>query len=364
MLRNSADTTGEAAGKTAEELRRFAGLSASLLRAAASRIGMTATDLQVVDILDGAGPATPGELAELTGLTTGAIAGMLNRLEESGLLRRERDPVDGRRVIVRLDSASERMRAIESVFQSLALAWDEALSAFDEEQARLIADFLRRCNAQSRAAIEHLRGPMPEGDEVSSAPIGEVLSGRLVVSGAPKLKISVDENMADLYQARFEGARPEVKAHAGDVSIRYARTLSSLFGAQRSAVVTLGATIPWEITVHGGSAMITAELANLNLTGFEAEGGGSVVSLELPVPSAAVLVRISGGGSVIKIRRPTGVAVRARLKGSGSQLSFDEQPSSASGNGAWLQSTDYSGLGSYYSIEIASSGSSITISTL
>ncbi|HLI06811.1 MAG TPA: MarR family transcriptional regulator [Ktedonobacteraceae bacterium] len=53
--------------------------------------------MQVIDILDSTGTVTAGQLADLTGLTTGAITGMLNRLEEAGLVRRERDPNDGRR---------------------------------------------------------------------------------------------------------------------------------------------------------------------------------------------------------------------------------------------------------------------------
>ena len=76
----------------ARELRQFTGLGASFFRAAATRTGMTVTDMQVIDILDSAGPTTAGQLADLTGLTTGAITGMLNRLEEAGLVRRERDP--------------------------------------------------------------------------------------------------------------------------------------------------------------------------------------------------------------------------------------------------------------------------------
>ena len=36
------------------------------------------------------GPLTAGQLAELTGLTTGAITGVIDRLEKAGFVRRER----------------------------------------------------------------------------------------------------------------------------------------------------------------------------------------------------------------------------------------------------------------------------------
>src|SRR3954449_9306657 len=87
-------------GELVGEIRRLNGLGTSLYRAVAGRAGMNATDLQVVDLLGTVGPMTAGQLAELTGLTTGATAQMLGRLEKDGIVRRERDPDDGRRVLV------------------------------------------------------------------------------------------------------------------------------------------------------------------------------------------------------------------------------------------------------------------------
>jgi len=51
------------------ELQQFTGLGASFFRVAA-RLGMTVTDMQVIDLLESIGPATAGQLADLTGLTT------------------------------------------------------------------------------------------------------------------------------------------------------------------------------------------------------------------------------------------------------------------------------------------------------
>src|SRR5262245_46764521 len=97
-------------GKLVNELRQCYGLSASFFRAAAARIEMTDVDMQVIDLLESTGDATAGQLANLMGLTTGTFTAILNRLEKAGLVRRERDPNDGRRVIVRLDTASETGR--------------------------------------------------------------------------------------------------------------------------------------------------------------------------------------------------------------------------------------------------------------
>src|SRR5947209_6453422 len=106
------ETRADLLGELARELRQFTGLSASWLRAAAARRGMTVTDLQVMDVLESTGPSTAGQLAELTGLTTGAITGMLNRLEEAGLVRRERDKSDCRRGLVRLERGEDERHRI------------------------------------------------------------------------------------------------------------------------------------------------------------------------------------------------------------------------------------------------------------
>ncbi|MGH3628287.1 MAG: MarR family winged helix-turn-helix transcriptional regulator, partial [Sciscionella sp.] len=112
MSSGSQEQRAKLLGEFVREMRQLNGLSASFVRALAARIGVTVTDMQVIESLTSSGPMTAGQLAELTGLTTGAITGMLNRLEEAGLVRRERDPKDARRVIVRLPPDTDHIRGI------------------------------------------------------------------------------------------------------------------------------------------------------------------------------------------------------------------------------------------------------------
>src|SRR6185436_997645 len=84
--------------------------SVMFLQAVAGRLGLSATELKCLDLALRAGPGEPltaGRLAVLTGLTTGAVTGVVDRLEEGGFVRRERDPGDRRRVIVRLVSRGQ-----------------------------------------------------------------------------------------------------------------------------------------------------------------------------------------------------------------------------------------------------------------
>ena len=349
-------------GELARELRQLNGLSASFVRAAAARIGVTVTDMQVIESLTSTGPMTAGQLAELTGLTTGAITGMLNRLEEAGLVRRERDPEDARRVIVRLPPDSDQIRGISPTFDSIGKAWEEQVAQYDDEQIAFLIDFLKRTNAVTRQEIQWLR-EAPEGEKGSdSTPLGDLSSGELVVSGAPLLTLRASNEIPALYQAHFEGPAPDVKTKDGAVTIRYPRRMWMMKGGSHSAAeVTLNAHIPWRITVQGGVSQITAELGGLNLVGLEVKGGMSMIEVKLPVPSGVIPVRISGGASQITVRRPEGVPAQVHLKGWVSEFIFDDQTFSAVGNDVRLQSRGYEATDRRYEIEVASSASMVII---
>src|SRR5205085_11093909 len=135
-------------------------------------------------------------------------------------------------------------------------------------------------------------------------PLADLESARLVFpSGASRLTLRAGDVEGALYQARFEGPVPEVSAKDGVVTIRYPRRLWVLGGQQRVAEVTLSIAIPWWIVIQGGASEVTAELGGLELDGLEVKGGASMIRLELPVPSGAVPIRISGGASEIMVRR-------------------------------------------------------------
>ena len=84
--------------------------------AVAERLGMHPTDLHFLGLVQLYGPTTAGHLAELGALTTGAVTGVLDRLEQAGYVRREPDPDDRRRVVVRMveDSMSSGRPAVRA----------------------------------------------------------------------------------------------------------------------------------------------------------------------------------------------------------------------------------------------------------
>lgn len=255
------------------------------------------------------------------------------------------------------------MSKIGPIFDSLGNTWEEVASDYDDEQIAFLLSFLTRLNAIARKEIIRLQeAPSREG-KIFSAPLEDLSSGRLVVSSWSQLTLRTSEGMVELYQARFEGSIPNVAAKDGVVTLRYPRRLLGLSGEQRQAVVTLSRAIPWQIVIQGGGSVVTAELGGLDLASLEIKGGGSKIHLELPVPTGRVPIRISGAGSEIMVRRPAGVAVRAHLEGGGSAFVFDDQTASHMSNNGWLQSSGFELTAPYYHIEVASSGSMVTITS-
>jgi DNA-binding HxlR family transcriptional regulator len=350
-------------GELVEEIRRLNGLGASLYRAVAGRAGMNATDLQVVDLLGTVGPMTAGRIAELTGLTTGATAQMLGRLEREGLVRRERDPEDGRRVLVRLAGGGDAMEKIGPAFDSAGRAWEELASGYDEGQLGLILGFLKRANSVYEREIYRLREAPPEGGDFT-APLEGVRSGRLVFSSwASRLHLRADAAMDELYRASFEGPVPDVNVEGGTVTFRYPRRLRFFDWSKQGAEVALNAAVPWQIELRGGASEVVAELGGLDVSGLEVKGGASSFRVELPAPSGTVPVRISGGASEIVVRRPPRVAARVRLKGWVSQLTFDDQTFGAVGSDVRLQSPGYEDAARRYDVEVTGSASDVTLTT-
>src|SRR6476659_9033510 len=80
--------------------RRSSAQGLMFSQAVAHSVGISSSDLECLDFLNLEGRVTAGRLAEVTGLTTGAITVVVDRLEKAGFVRRERDEADRRKVFI------------------------------------------------------------------------------------------------------------------------------------------------------------------------------------------------------------------------------------------------------------------------
>ncbi len=141
--------------------RESSALGTLFAETVANRLGVTHSDLECIDIISLRGRVTAGELAKESGLTTGAITGVIDRLEEAGLARRERDPDDRRKVYVSiLPRTLERGGAY---YDSFGKAADALAASYSDTELALLVDYFTRARDVIRTEIEKLNAkPAPK----------------------------------------------------------------------------------------------------------------------------------------------------------------------------------------------------------
>ena len=134
--------------------RRY--LSAVLLHghASARACGLGATDLYALNILELAGPMTPGELGARAGLTTGPTTRLIDRLEQAGYVRRSPAPGDRRKVIV---EPVGKPAQLDEVMAPVRREVGEILAGYSDEQLDALYDYFRRAARAYEEAAERLR---------------------------------------------------------------------------------------------------------------------------------------------------------------------------------------------------------------
>lgn len=138
------------------QLAELGGLSALFSATVAARAGINSTDLESLDLLRRYGPMTAGRLAALTGLTTGAITGVIDRLERRGFASRQPDPADRRRVVVAADIARAE-REIGPHYAELEEAMAAVVSRYTGAETTFLAQAAGELNDAMRAAVAKLR---------------------------------------------------------------------------------------------------------------------------------------------------------------------------------------------------------------
>lgn len=131
-------------------------------QAVANLAGVSVTDLKCLDYIDRSGDATAGDLARLTGLTTGAITAAIDRLEKAGLARRERSDVDRRKVFIRL-CGSPAMARIGPFYEALGREAAEIVTRYSTRELETIKDFCERSIEMMRRQTEAVQASTKSG---------------------------------------------------------------------------------------------------------------------------------------------------------------------------------------------------------
>ena len=142
----------------------------ALSQAIAERLGINVSDLECLTLARTAGDngVTAGDLAAAMALTSGAITGVIDRLERAGLVRRDRDTKDRRKVIVRPTACVEQ--EVPPLFEPMHRSMTAMWSSYSDDQLELILDFLTRVRDVLKAESAALRGAPQRADRAKTHP--------------------------------------------------------------------------------------------------------------------------------------------------------------------------------------------------
>ena len=139
-----------------KQIRILTGTSVIFSKVIADKAGQHSTDLECLDFLQLNGPSTAGKLAEMTGLTTGAVTAMIDRLEKAGYVHRKRDKNDRRKVFV-VPNVTKIGTEIAPYSKSMGVALDTLSKEFSEVELEIILRFLTKANSAGIKEISKLR---------------------------------------------------------------------------------------------------------------------------------------------------------------------------------------------------------------
>lgn len=152
MIDVSSPKRPDLAQSLAKEVRKFIAGAILYNEKVAAAVGLNGTDLQCLHVLELGEAATPGDLARWTGLTTGGVTVVLDRLEKAGYIKRQPNPEDRRSTVVRLVPA--RLRKLQSFYQSKGDLLARAISQYSGRELEIILDFFSKTNTADRLPNE------------------------------------------------------------------------------------------------------------------------------------------------------------------------------------------------------------------
>src|SRR6266498_4929937 len=148
----------EAIQAIVDKLREMSTQTIMFHQRVADALGLHITDHKSLDILYRFGAMPAGRLAELTGLTTGAVTGTIDRLEEAGYVRRINDPKDRRRTIIEPTRNRKLEKKIEGIFIPLHERMHKLLSSYTDIELAFLLDAMTELLKQIREESEKLQG--------------------------------------------------------------------------------------------------------------------------------------------------------------------------------------------------------------
>jgi DNA-binding MarR family transcriptional regulator len=133
--------------------RRVSTQTVFLHQAIAQSFGLNATDTRCVDLIltHPVGSVTAGQLSGMTGLTTGAMTHILDRLEKRQIIERVRDTRDRRRIFVRVNPKS--LEPLMPLYEAIGRGYTDLADQYSDEELQLICDYMEKSSAVAQQQL-------------------------------------------------------------------------------------------------------------------------------------------------------------------------------------------------------------------
>jgi DNA-binding MarR family transcriptional regulator len=136
--------------------RKFSDTTILLHENIAAKVGLSGADHKYLGILMQNGAITAGEFSTLTGLTTGAVTGVIDRLEKKNLVKREFDKNDRRKIMI-VPNHENAMKILGGIFTSLQERMVKVMASFTDEETEIIEKYLYSTIEAMNDVIEKIK---------------------------------------------------------------------------------------------------------------------------------------------------------------------------------------------------------------
>jgi len=136
-------------------MRLYSERSVMWNQAISKRLHLNLTDLETIEVLRRFTRTTAGAIAKETGLTTGAVTSVIDRLEMAGYARRELDPGDRRKVYVTLNADSVTA-TITPLHASISGTMEKVSHQYSKKELEILVDFMKKSLLAHDQAIHEL----------------------------------------------------------------------------------------------------------------------------------------------------------------------------------------------------------------
>lgn len=133
-------------------VRLFIAGASFMSQRVADELALHPTDMQFVNLLDLLGPMTPGALAQCSGLSSGGVTVVLDRLEAAGYVRRAANPKDRRSVLVHLEP--KRQQRVDANYRSVQKQFAAVTEQFSEAELKTLLRFFAASGAKRLPATQ------------------------------------------------------------------------------------------------------------------------------------------------------------------------------------------------------------------